>query len=891
MNPSKTSPPKWPLRFLKWFCKPEYHADIEGDLIELFYDRLENKGKKKAKVQLYKDVILLFRLGIIRSPTLYHPFQASMFKNNLKIAFRNLMKRKVYTLINTLGLVMGIVSSILILLYVQDEYSYDNFFSNSDRIYKMVQERKFPSHSEMQARVPYAYVGILPRDYAEVENATAISGPYQGQTIYVKNENDEKVYFLDNSVILADSNFFTVFSFKMLHGDPKTALRGPNHVVLTESVAKRFFGEENPLGKFISASGKSSIVTGVCEDPPSNSHFQFSYVVSASSVSWFSQAQFNLGTAHCYFQLKKGTDSKSLERKLSKLVDNYLAGEMTKINKVPWEDFKKEGNDIRYFLKPLPALYLDADNLGGFKAGGNQTTTRVLIWVAILIFSIACINFTNLATARSRERAKEVGIRKFLGSFRIQLIFQFLTEAFIVTVFSLLIAILSMQFVLPYFNLLTHKSLGLEFNWINIFIFLSILLLVTALVGIYPSLFLSSFKPVAALKGKFTGQDKGKWVRNGLVVFQFWISVMLIIATWVIQKQVNYFTKKDLGFDKEQLLVIEGTFHKDAHFTRPFIQEISNLPFVEGIATSLWVQGFEKLSSGLYRNPHSDDFEPFACSRVTVGDNFAQVLNMELIAGSFFSDTSDDSLSIVLNESAVKALGLKNPIGHTLSRITPSEDDFVEVDYMIKGVVKDFHYQTLHQKIEPLVVHNNENIYGRMKYIIVKMAKGASLQDLEQIEAQWQALIKERPFKFRFLDTTLDAKYQKEKQVSRIFMLFTCLSIFIACIGLFALSSYTVSQRTKEIGIRKILGANRQDILWLIAKDFTKIVLISFSLAVPVAWYMMDQWLQDFAFRTPITANIFIITGLSILMITWLTISIQSLKASIINPIECLRDE
>jgi len=887
---SAPKPPRILLRFFKWFCHPKLHTYIEGDLLELYRERVEEKGKVKADLRFALDVLLLFRPGVIRPFEGYYRLNFyDMFNNYLKTGFRNLVKRKEYSVINILGLAIGIASSLIIALFIQNEFSYDKFFSEADQIYKIVEERKYPEHTELNVLVPYSFADIVVQDYPEVSNATFISGPYSSQSVSVKDKNDELVSFLENNVFLADSNFLNVFNFKMLAGNPKTALLKPNSVVLTESAAKRYFGDENPLGKMIFPSGKNSIVTGVCEDPPKNSHFQFNYLVSSTSVGWLNQSKFNLKSAHCYIKLKDNVDYKKLEAKFPALVAKYVVGEIERVNKVSWKVYENAGNGFTYFLKPLTSIHLDPANLGRMKPSGNINTIYILGAIAIFIFTIACINFINLSIARANERSKEVGLRKVMGSNRAHLIAQFFTESFILSFISVLLAVGIVFFTLPYFNIFIGGKLVLNTSFNMLLIFLAIIFLVGLFAGLYPSFVLSAFKPITSLKGNITTPSKGKWIRSGLVIFQFCVSIIIIICTLVIQQQIKYFGEKDLGFDKAQIIVLEGAFDKNVNNTLPFLNALKEFPQVEAAAGTLWVQGFQGVWTDRYRIQGAS--EVFSTPRVIIGDTFAEVLGFKLLEGRFFSENENDSSYVILNESAVKYMGIKNPIGEEIALITENKGKLTEVKFTIKGVIKDFHYQTLHDEISPLVIQSNENNFGRIKYITAKLKPGSTAQTLSNIENTWKTMMPGKPFNFRFLDETLNAKYQNEKQIGVVFSIFSSLSIFIACIGLFALSSYMVLKRTKEIGIRKVLGASITHIVLLFSLEYIKMMLWAFILAVPIAYYFMNEWLQQFAYHIEIQGWVFIVPAIFLGILISSTISSQSIKAALSNPIDSLRSE
>lgn len=890
MRPTQKTPPRFALKLLKWFCKPQYHSDIEGDLIESFEDNLIHKGQRLAKWLFYKDLLQLFRPGIIKpiSP-IRNRVNSGLWKSNLKASFRSLLKRKEYSIVNTLGLSLGIASTLLVLLYVQDEFSYDKSISNADHIYKLIEERKTSGETIVRRTVPYSFARTIPQDFPEVASASAFSGPYNGQDVWVNNTQGDRLNFLEDNVLIADNQFLTVFGLDLLAGDPLTALKDPNSVVLTETAAKRFFGDTNPIGKFISAGGKNSIVTAICKDVPRNSHLTFSYLVSSSSVVWFNRDDFTLKSTHLYLRLHPLAEAAQLESKFPEMVKTYMSGEIERINKVSWEEYQQAGNGFTYLLKPLTSIHLDPANLGGMKEGGSIVALRILIGIALLIFGIACVNFVNLATARSAERAREVGVRKVMGSYRSQLITQFLTESITLSFLSLLVALGLTLLALPYFNEITNKNLSLDLNILSVLGLVASGIFVGFLAGIYPAFALSSFKPIAVLKGNFSSQIKGKWIRSGLVVFQFWIAIILIVCTLTVQKQVTYIANKDLGFDKEQLMVIGGTFDRKGNFAKPFLNEIKNLPQVKGAAGSLWLQGFRGTYNETYEVEGSN--QQVTLNRVNMGDGFAEVLGLKLIAGDFFSQATIDSSMVVLNETAVKRLGLLNPIGKKIALVTHDNGLTDKTYYTVKGVMKDFNYASLREEITPMVVLSSELYAERMILIAARLNAGMTREGIAAIEKQWKEMIPDRPFNFSFLDEVLDNRYKSEQRTSTVFSIFSSLSIFISVIGLFALSAYTISMRAKEIGIRKIVGASATTILKLLSKDFLKMVGIAFILALPMAWYFMNSWLNDFAYRIELSPSLFLFSGGLILVITWITVGYQSLKAARVNPIVHIKNE
>ncbi len=895
---AEVRPPKLADQLFEWYCENASIEDLHGDVGELFYADLKEMPAWKAKAKYWQQVIsLMFSYAVKKrkKKSAYHQYSATsinlaMIRNYLKIAFRNLFKQKAYTLINILGLAIGMTSCILLALYIKSELSYDKYFVDANRIHKLILERKYPDQTKIQAVVPHSFANVLVKDYPEVERATTICGPFDDMIISYKGSDKMNLKFLENDVYAADSNFFKIFSFKILKGDRKTMLLHPKSMVLTESTAKRHFHNEDVLGKLILMSGDVFTVTGICEDPPANTHLKFGLLISIQTIERFNLDNFNRPDIYCYLKLNEGTNPALLESKFPKMVDLYAAADFEKVNKTSWADYKRAGNGYRYFLRPLTSIYLDPDNIGGMKPSGNIILVRILIAICILIFIIACINFINLATARSNERAREVGVRKVLGSFKRQLIFQFLSESFIVSFIGVSLAVLLIAISLPYFNLLTDKNLQIDFSSQTFFGFVILTIVLGLFAGLYPSFVLSTFKPVNVLKGNFTATSKGKWIRNGLVIFQFWISISLVICTLVIQQQTKFLSQKDLGYDKEELLVIEGDFHMKPNFTRYLIGEIKRMSQVVSAAGSLSMPSMDGIYPQQYQSEGSQEI--ISMHTMEIGDGFAETMGFTLLDGKLFSPTTRDSLSIILNESAVKTFGLSNPIGKKITFIEQTYGSGERTTFTIIGVVKDFHYRTLHETINPLVIQSNEIIFSRMSYVVARLKPETNTEAISHIESKWKELAPDMPFQFRFVDNILEAHYQKEKRMSKIFTLFSSLSIFVASIGLFGLFAYTASLRTKEIGIRKVFGAGILDVFSLLTREFTKTILVSFLLAAPISWYIMEKWwLQGFAFRIQISMWTFLLPLVFILIVALLTISTQTIRAAKANPVDSLKFE
>ncbi|HPW64029.1 MAG TPA: ABC transporter permease, partial [Cyclobacteriaceae bacterium] len=747
------------------------------------------------------------------------------------------------------------------------------------------------THSTFYSIIPNSFEGVIRRDFPEVEESTNAFG-FQNFSMSYKNERDEVSQFDEDFVLAVDSNFLKMFSFKLLKGNPDKVLRQANEMVITQEMARRYFGEVDPIGKIITAGQQEFKISGVIEDVPQNSHLKFSSLLSVITFPFTARENFISFSSYTYFRLKPGSDPAAMEAKIPKVVDTYAAAQIEKNLGKSWADYSKEGNGYRYFLQPLASIHLDPVNLEAkMKPGGNRTSVYIMISVAILILLIACINFMNLATARSSERAREVGVRKVMGSFRQQLVAQFLTESFVLSATGVALAVALIYLLLPIFNNLIDKQLTIPVTPTTIIALVLLAGFVGLLAGSYPSLVLSSFNPVVVLKGKFTGSHKGKWIRNGLVIFQFWISIILMIGTLVIQQQMKFMSEKSLGFDSDQVLVVERGFGLEAPMVKTMIEEIKRMPEVVSVAGSFAIPGRESDYFGIQFQPEGSS-EILTTKSMVIADGLAEVLGFELVEGRWFSEEMNDSLNVILNEAAVKVMSLENPIGRKLIDIQERPEGNIAVPFTVVGVVKDFNFISLRDKVTPLAIQSNEAFGRAAQYFVTRVKAGQIPDAIHAIETKWKELVPAEPFKFSFLDENLDAQYKSERQSGKLFAVFSGLAIFVSCIGLFALSAYITSLRTKEIGVRKVLGSSVAGVVILLSKDFTKMILIAFILAVPVAWYVMEHWwLQNFAYRINISLWIILVSGLSALMIAWITVSYQSIKAAIQNPVGSLRSE
>ncbi|MCM4161486.1 FtsX-like permease family protein [Antarcticibacterium flavum] len=803
-----------------------------------------------------------------------------MIRNYFKIAWRNILKNKGIFSINIAGLAIGIASCLLILLFVVDELSYDRFNEKADEIVRVVFRANVNGEEMKEAVVMAPVAQALKDEFPEVVEATRLTNLYNPKITY-KNTS-----FRDSKFAYVDPNFFEIFTLPVIKGDEVTPLKEPNSVVLTEKEAKKYFGNEDPIGKILTLEEKDRQykVTAIIEEVPKNSHFRFDIFAStvgylpAQGTSWMNS------DFHTYLLLKEGTSAEGLEAKLPAVVEKYMGPQMKGEMGMTFSEFKKD-NEIGLFLQPLTDIHLKSDFIASteLQQGGDIKYIYIFSAVALFMLLIACINFTNLATAAASKRAKEVGIRKVLGSNKKQLIYQFLAESFIATAAAMILALILFSLALPVFNDLAGKELPLEYLFQPGVVLLMIVLLfiIGFFAGGYPAFFLSSFKPIAALKNKFSSSGKSNGIRSGLVVFQFAISAGLIFATLIVYEQMDFIQNKKLGYEKDQMLVLRESYllgeKQDA-----FKNRITNDPRVTSVTQSAFIP------AGPSDNSMSGVFLQQEFKRrmfvYNVDEQYIPTLGMELLEGRNFSSSfGTDSTNVIINERAAEILGFKkDPIGKTLIRDT---NDGGRVLTVI-GVVKDFHFKSLHKNIDPLIM-----LYNPYGGLIVRTNTANMSALIEDLHTSWNIFNEQEPFSYSILDDAYNETYRAEQKMGSILSIFTFLTIFVACLGLFGLVTYTAEQRIKEIGIRKVLGSSIPQIVALLSKDFLKLVFVSFLFAFPLGYYLMNTWLQDFAYRIEVGWQVFVLAAIITIAVAFLTISFKTIKAAMQNPVDSLRTE
>ncbi|QMU31207.1 ABC transporter permease [Adhaeribacter radiodurans] len=803
-----------------------------------------------------------------------------MITHYLKLAFRNLFRHKFYSFLNIAGLAIGMACCLLIFLYVRTSLGYDTHHQHANDIYRIVAEDKNVEREKLLAFTTPMLAPTLLKNLPEVEQAARLIIMPGSLVEYEQNR------FYEDNFYLADSSILQILNLRLRYGDARTALHTPNSVLLSEATAQKYFGSENPVGKTISLDKEAKLtVTGVLAKPTTPTHLKADFIASFSLARSLFQERLQDWTwqqFYTYIRLKNNTSRQEFEAKLAdftqKVVDPLT---------------RSENTQYVFHLQPVKHIYLRSAHLEYDQPNrGNINYVYAFAIIAVFILVIACFNFMNLSTARSLKRAKEVGVRKVIGAQKSQLIGQYLGESILMTLLAFVLAIPLVKLVLPFFNALSGEFLHLHFSK-DLPVIVGLLVLsipVGVLAGLYPAFFLSSFRPITVLKSNTTANGyRLSSLRQGLVVIQFVISVVLIAATAIVYRQLNYLQNKDLGFNKEQTLVfrMEGTRMQQAY--EQFKTELLRNPNVLAATASYGEPG--GVAAGETIRLRGDKNDRYI-NMFAVDYDYLPVLNMQMVAGRPFSRKfkTDEKQGFILNETAVKEFNLGTPeqvIGKEIFWDEWEAPNQVKNGKVV-GVVKDFHFKTIQQKIEPLVMHVYPAAFTWMTVRIRPTNISATLADLEKT---WRTMAPEYPFTYHFLDESFGKMIAKEHKMSQVFTIFSGLAIFIACLGLLGLVAFAAQQRTKEIGIRKVLGASVPQIMLLLSRDFTKLILIAIVIACPIAWYGMNKWLQNFAYRIDINWWVFGLAGMGALLIALLTVSFQAIKAAVANPVNALRSE
>ncbi len=794
-----------------------------------------------------------------------------MFKSIFKIAGRNLWKHKFFSAINIAGLSAGLSCCLLIGLYVQHELSFDNFHKKGNRISRVIMEYSFGEEPQKGNYTSTKVAPAFSRNFPEVEAAVRIA---PGSEI-VKYEDK---LFNEKNFIYADSTFFSIFSYSFLRGNPATALNGPDKVVITKSMAKKYFGDADPIGKnlIVDIENKPFLITGLVDDAPSNSQVYFDFVASFSSLGVSQEQTYFNANYTTYLLFKDGIDQALMQKKITAFMKK----------EVPEEN----GSYITFWLEPLKSVHLHSP-YDGMVPNNNISYIYIIIAVALLILIIACFTYINLATARSLERAKEVGLRKTIGAQKNQIFWQFIGESSSISFIAVILSVIIVAFTLPAFNQLSGKTLALSSLFTPATAAISVLFIccISLLAGSYPALILSKFQPISVLKGKFKNTGSGILIRKSLVVFQFSITVFLIAATLIITNQLKYIQEKKLGYNRDHILVLpmDGNIMKNLDAIKTEMKTIAGVRSLSAASfTPVAIHGGYSM-----RKPEMSENANIAVKANPVDEDFIKTSDLKLIAGTDFikqdiidADKSDQDSAVfhfILNESAAAKLGYTAEQAINKPLVMGGRKGF------IKGVLKDFHFQSLHIPIGALVLFPA----NWTRHLMIKTESGNITQTISALESKWKKLVPHRPFEYRFLDDDYQKMYNSEIRLGKVLKIFSGLAILLACLGLVGLSSYSAQQRIKEIGIRKVMGASVLNIVNLLSKDFILLAIIAIVIAIPVAWWATHNWLADFTYRITVGWWIFAVAGITAVLITLLSVSFQAIRAALINPVKSLKSE
>lgn len=880
-------PPNWTVRFFSWYCREDLCDVLLGDMLELYQRRCAKIGKRKADLLFVWNVLSFLQpFAIKRKSKSTNSNYLAMFRNYSKIAWRNIFKYKMYSTIKIGGFAIGFAACILISMFVQDELSFDKHYEKGDRIYRVINEYNDPADQGKWTAFPAQIAQVLADNFPEIEQAGRLI-PYSGWWLAGSNQfrrEDHVQNTFEEGFAYADQELLEILNIPMVHGDRSHALTEPNSIVLSKKKADKYFPNENPVGKtviFNEDEENPYYVGGVMEDFPSNSHLQFDFFITLSEVEFWPGEQTNwcCWNYNPYVLVSEGTNEKDLESKLLLIRDSYIVKHAESQGDQSAEDTKKYHS---FDLQPVGDIRLKSEGIGDAIQHGDMKVVWLFGAIAFFILLLACINFINLSTAKSANRAKEVGLRKVVGSFRSHLIQQFLTESIIFSSISVAIGIFLAWAFLPYFNVLSGKSLVLPLSeWWALPLSIALILFIGVLAGLYPSFYLSAFKPIEVLRGRLSKGSKSSSLRSTMVVFQFTTSIVLIVGAFIVYRQMDFLLNKKLGFEKEQVVMIRGA-NTLGDKTIQFKDELSKLSEVESATASnnLPVYGTKRDQNMFWKDGRNKLDRGIGAQIWWVDSDYMATLGMKLVEGRNLSmDMATDSAAIIINQTMAKELGLENPIGTKIMNWRT---------LTVVGVVEDFHFESMQGGvIRPLSLVRG----GQGSIVSVKVKSGDMPATLESITRVWDQFMPNQPIRYTFLDEAYARMYDGVKRTGNVFTAFAVLAILVACMGLFGLSAFMAEQRRKEISIRKVLGASLHAIFSLLTLNFLKLVLISLVLAIPIGWYLMKTWLEDFEYRIGLTWDVFAIAGILVVLIAVLTVSFESIKAAVINPANGLRSE
>ena len=886
MKPNdEVKPPRWANLLLKWFCSKEVIETLQGDLYEL-YEIRKRQGKLHADLGFISDVFSSMRPFAMRSILrTKNSNTMSMYQNYIKVSWRNLLKHKMYSVIKIGGLAIGIAACMLISIFVIDELKHDKDYPHAERIYRLLNFDTNPENPEKWTAHQPMVANLMKEQFPEVELAGRLI-PYNnwgfaGDNQTRRTDRDRNTY--EEGFAYADQQLLDILGVEMVYGQRETALSEPNSIVLSESKATKYFPGENPVGRTLildEAKEKIWTIGGVMKDPDKYQHIPFDFLLTLTSEEFWENEQTNwcCSNYNVYLRLKEGVDPDVLQVKMS---------DIFKANYVPY--LKERGNlyadEVREFrtyeLQAVGDIHLYSADIYDRLKHSDIKLVRLFGAIALFILLLACINFINLSTAKSANRAKEVGLRKVVGSFRVNLISQFLTESTVVTFISTVLGLLLAWSFIPIFNQLSGKALEMPLSaWWFFPSVILLILIVGILSGLYPAFYLSAFQPIEVIRGKLSKGAKTSTLRGIMVVFQFTCSIVLIVSSIVVYRQMNYILSKDLGFEKEHVIMVQGanTLGDKLDLFQNKLLESSDVVNVSA-SNYLPVSGTKRDQNSFWREGRRELDKSIGAQIWRVDDNYLNTLGMRLMEGRDFDVHSNrDSTSLIINESMVRELGLENPIGARVENWRA---------WTVIGVIEDFHFESMKDEITPLALAVGR--YGNVVPIRVKTNDMKAT--LTSITNVWDEFMPNQPIRYTFMDDVFASMYEEVSRTGDVFTVFSVLAILVACLGLFGLSAFMVEQRGKEISIRKILGASIQLIFKLLTMNFLKLIVISLLLAIPISFYMMEDWLTEFEYSTDLHWSIFVIAGCIITVIAIGTISFESLKAALVNPVKGLRSE
>lgn len=807
-----------------------------------------------------------------------------MIRNYFTIALRILMRQKIYSTINVLGLTTGITASLLILLYVADELSYDRFHPDGDRIYRINFNGKLQDSDMNTVEVGMPMAEALQKEVTGVEAVTRLD---KWMTCPVRYEDKA---FTEMNFLLADSNFFNFFSYQLIAGNPKEALRGPGKIVISERAAARYFnykgsGDLSPLGKMLVIGSEGVIlaeVTGIAKDPPHNTHLHFDFLMSLPTSGYANNPVWLNFEVYTYVKLLPGTPIQNVQQTMDGFIKKYCAREIRQFLKVSLEQFLGQGGRLSFAAQPLYDIHLRSHFPDELEPNGNIEYVYLFSAVALFIVILACINFMNLSTARSANRAKEIGVRKTVGAMRSRLMGQFFTESFLYCLIALVLAFALVHILLPPFNLLSGKelSIGMLYQPALLLGFLALALFIGLLSGSYPAFYLTAFKPVEVLKGRLRAGTRNSSIRNALVVFQFCVSIALIISSMMVYYQLSYLQNQDVGFQKQNVVGLMHTMNLGKN-ADAFKEEVLKYP--EFVAASYSSRLPPNVDWGSTFRTETGE-ENYPMSVVTVDHDHLKTLGLTMVQGRFFfRDFITDTTAVVINETAARQFGYEDPIGKYI-RYTGADNFKMKV----VGVVKDFNFETLKSTIRPMVMFLHS---GANWDIAVRLSEGNPMEKIAKLGEIWKKFAPNSPYEYSFIDQNFDLKFRAEERLSNVILVFTALAIFIACLGLLGLATFTAEQRAKEIGVRKVFGASVTQIMVLLSRDFVRLILVSLVIAIPLTWYGITRWLEGFAYRVEFSYPLVVVSGIVAVLVALFTVSYQSMKAALENPVKALKGE